>query len=302
MLCEVQYFLVTSEAHICWSLSLNSCSVLRLKPLLSSLCSALPISFLPQRDTNTGLAEGLRVIMGDTNAVQSRNQLKIDYLKCSWLLRIFYWLYFLLRLMHHRTCLLLSMLQFLSSVFKVSSPCCLLHSLELPANKFQIHVLFLLRQFIFCFPLSFQAWPRDEFCHSGRRARLAAISVCFKKSCFSIVSTVTQSIICAQDSALDVVSTRYMSVVLIIRSIVPASVQCWSPQPNSGYCFFFFFMAWGNALLGHLGGSNVLLHAEPPLSFMHVFISSCDFGIPSELYCLLSTMGMSSHRGSWREQ
>lgn len=163
---------------VCWSLFLNSRAVLHPRPQLSPLCPALPISFVPQQDPNRSLAESLRVIVGDTSAVQKRSPFKIDYLKCSWPLRISYWLYFL-RLMQHWACLLLSILLFLSSIFKASCPCCPLSSLELPANELQIHVIFLRRQFIFfCFPLSFQAWPRDELCRSARKAQSAAISIC----------------------------------------------------------------------------------------------------------------------------
>lgn len=109
--------LTMSEAYISWSLSLNSCSLLHPSSLL---CTAqffnLPVGHQHR------LAEGLRVIERDTNVVQNRNQFKIDYLKFSWPLRISYWLCFLHRLMHRWSCLLLSILQFLSSIFKAQAP------------------------------------------------------------------------------------------------------------------------------------------------------------------------------------
>lgn len=78
------------EGWYFWSVSefLPLVQRLNLWPLLSPPCSAGPTSFIPQRDTNTGLPKDFKVTEGNSNTVQNRYQLKMDYWKCSWPLRI----------------------------------------------------------------------------------------------------------------------------------------------------------------------------------------------------------------------
>lgn len=139
-----------------------------------------PTSFILRSDVSMGLTEGFRVIEG----VQNTNQLKIDYLPFSWPL-ISFWLCFLLRL-----CAIDLAFSYLhSNLFLPFS------SLQPPAAhpallSFQQtnskYVSFSYSgSLASCVSPLLLAWPRgDDLYHSGRKAQLAAISVCFQKSCF----------------------------------------------------------------------------------------------------------------------